>query len=95
MYNDTQEFIDKLTMVYWTIKDKPWRYEREWRIIRDPVGPHPIAKDFLKQICFGLKATDPDVRLVRTLALDCGYKVGFRRMVRHEKSDFALAAVPL
>lgn len=88
-------FQQDLVVRVWTIKDRPWKYEREWRIVRGHVGPHPVDKGFLRQVCFGLKTTEADIRLVRTLALDCGYRVGFRRMVRHEKSDFALAAVPL
>ncbi len=94
-YEDFEAFGQALVKTVWTIKDMPWRYEKEWRILRDPVGLHPVDKGYLKQICFGLKTTDADMKLVRTLALDCGYKVSFRRMVRHRKSDFALAAVPL
>lgn len=90
-----QAFRQDLVVTVWTIKDRPWKYEREWRIVRGRVGPHAVDKGFLRQIRFGLKATEADVKLVRTLALDCGYRVDFRRMVRHEKSDFALAAVSL
>lgn len=60
-----KELITKLLIRILTAKSPPWRYEGEARIIRPEHGAFNIDKSFLRQICFGLHATDEGIQNVR------------------------------
>ena len=64
-----------------TVKAQPWDYEKEVRIIRQTDGPEVIDKQYLTQVCFGLKTPEDDVTLIRKLIDSCGYDVAFCKMV--------------
>ena len=48
-------------------KSEDWRYEHEWRVIKDTFGPATYRKHLLKAIYFGAKATDDTIAHVSKL----------------------------
>ncbi len=63
-----QELVGGLLKKVLTSKDKSWKYEKEFRVITYRHGPIQIPKSFVKQICFGLQASDNDIELIREIA---------------------------
>lgn len=78
-----------------TVKAKPWKYEKEVRIVRRSEGVHALEKVHLKQICFGLATSQGDMAQVREVLNRCGYKVPYCRIVRTTESDFGVKAIEL
>ncbi len=71
----TYEFIDELAKKYLSIKDKCWKYENEYRLIRNDTGEFIIDKSFLKYICFGLNAELEDEEKIIELTDKHDYEV--------------------
>ena len=72
-----------------TVKSPPWSYEREVRIIRPTAGPFKIDKSFIKQIFFGLRASDEDIDKVRYIVDKYESQVGLYKAIRGKK-DFGI-----
>ena len=83
------ELITELLKKVLTAKSPPWRYEGEVRIIRPAAGPFKIDKSFIKQICFGLQASDEDIDAVKSIVEKYGSKVALYKAIRGEK-DFGI-----
>jgi hypothetical protein len=83
-----EKFVETLIQKALTVKAKPWHYEKEVRIIRRTDGIEVIDKQFLKQVCFGLKTPESDRTLVRKLLDDCGYDVNILEMIPKVFRDF-------
>ena len=70
MPSTEQELITELLKVVLKSKEKSWKYEKEYRVITFSHGVKHIPKLFVKQICFGLQASNSDVDLVREITKD-------------------------
>ena len=77
-----------------TIKGTGWSYEQEARIIREKDGTFSVPKEFLKQICFGLNASESDMHLIRKIIESIGYTVDYYQIAKKE-SDFGIEAVKI
>jgi len=86
--------ITELLKVILTIKSPPWKYESEVRIIRPSYGSFKIDKSFVKQICFGLQATDEDIDKVKSIIKSYKTKIALYRAVRDE-TDFGIEYVDI
>lgn len=84
-----KEFLDSIIKLNFTSKSPPWSYENEIRIIRDDHGRLEISKSFLKQVCFGLHATDNDIELIKEIVLGYENTVHLCRIIRVE-NDFGI-----
>ncbi len=73
-----------------TVKSEPWRYEKEVRIIKKSEGVYPIDKKYLRQVCFGLATSEPDVKLIGKLIDQGGYEVTLCKIQRSNESDFGI-----
>lgn len=62
-----QELAGELLKLVLTSKEKSWEYENEFRVITYRDGSIKIPKSFVKQICFGLQASDSDIELIREI----------------------------
>jgi len=82
-------FITELLKRVLTAKSPPWRYEREVRIIRPTAGPFKIDKSFIRQICFGLQASDEDIGKFRYIVDKYESQVGLYKAIRGKK-DFGI-----
>ena len=87
-HNSLEGFVRDLIKKVLTVKAELWKYEKEVRILRREEGVQVIDRQYLKQICFGLKSTDSDIALLRNTIRQCGYGVEFCKMVRSTSSDF-------
>ena len=47
------------------IKSADWNYEQEYRIYKDTTGLHKINPTAIKEIIFGVKTTDKDIRKIK------------------------------
>ena len=86
---EPEEFIRKLLRIYLTTKSPAWEYEKEARIIGKRHGILDIPKNFIKEICFGLRTPQPDIDLVTRLARDYCNCDNFSQMIRDE-TEFGL-----
>ena len=77
-----------------TIKSSCWKYEDEVRIIRNTSGYVSIDQSYLQHICFGLKTSDDDKKLVRKIVDKFKYDVGYSEIRRTQK-DFGIVAVDI
>ncbi|MBI5914756.1 MAG: DUF2971 domain-containing protein [Bacteroidetes bacterium] len=67
-----------------------WEYEQEMRIFKDFNGELQFPKNALKEVIFGCKATEKDIKRVIEVIKEKGYKnVAFRRAVK-KKDEFKL-----
>jgi len=82
-------FITELLKRVLTAKSPPWHYECEVRIMRPTAGPFEIDKSFIKQICFGLQATDDDIEKVKAIVNNYKSKVNLYKAIRGNK-DFGI-----
>lgn len=85
-----EHFFPSMIMKVLTIKAKKWEYENEVRILRSTDGVLALDKRFLKQVCFGLRTSEPDISLVRERLANMGYEVAYCRLVRSLESDFGI-----
>jgi len=81
--------INDILLLSLTSKNPCWDYENEMRIIRKIPGKFNIPKSFLKQICFGLHASDEDVALIKEIVGNYEHEVNLCRVVRAD-SDFGI-----
>jgi hypothetical protein len=72
-----------------TAKSPPLRYECEVRIIRPTAGSFEIDKSFIKQIRFGLQASDEDIEKVSAIVKNYKSKVSLYKAIRGNK-DFGI-----
>ena len=77
-----------------TIKSTCWRYENEIRMIRMAAGTLKIDQSYLQHICFGLKTSEDDKRLIRKILKRFKYDVGYSE-IRRAESDFGIQAVDI
>lgn len=90
-----EEFSEKLITKVLTVKAKPWNYEKEVRIVRRTKGPEVIDREYLKQVCFGLKTSEDDITLIRKLLNGCGYDVTICKMIHSASSDFGFEVLEM
>jgi hypothetical protein len=90
-----KDFILFLIKKALTVKAESWEYEEEVRILRQNEGVQVIDKQYLKQICFGLATPDSDIKLLKNIIRQCGYKVDLCRMIRSTSSDFGLEQIEI
>lgn len=86
--------VDLLTKIL-TIKAKPWEYEQEVRILRRTPGPELLAKNYLRQICFGLETPRAEVDLIKKILKQGQYDLTLCKMVRCSDTDFGLDVVEI
>lgn len=86
---DADKFIVKLIRKYLTIKGKSWKYENEYRLIRNNAGEFQLDKSLLKFVCYGLNTPDKDRKLINSLLKKGGYEVEYYEMVRID-NDFGI-----
>jgi|LQYC01.1.fsa_nt_gi hypothetical protein len=91
---NAKKFSNELVEKILSIKGKGWEYEQEARIICSQERAIPIAKDYLKQVCFGMNADESDISLIKQLIDNAGYAVEYYQMERTEK-DFGIKAVKI
>jgi len=88
---DHFEFVTGLLKTVITAKSPEWKYEKEGRIIRPVAGPYEAPRDILKGITFGLRTSERDEKLIRSIAEKYYDGVQFSRIVR-AGSDFGVQA---
>lgn len=77
-----------------TIKGSIWAYEEEARVLRDQAGQLDLNREYLKQICFGLRTSKEDIELISKI-IEAKYEnVNLCEVVPGD-TDFGLAAVDL
>ena len=81
----------ELTKLLITIKSECWAYEKELRMIREIPGPLEIPREFLVQVCFGLRTSPDDIQKVQS---KIKHDVPYCRTIRAE-SDFGLEAIKI
>lgn len=91
IYNRAFEEIFKTVL---TIKDRCWRYEDEWRMIRKTSGIVSIDKSYLQHICFGLNTSEDDINLIRKILIKFKYDIHCSRMHRTD-DDFGIIALDI
>jgi hypothetical protein len=74
-----------------TIKSPSWEYEEEHRILRQRAGRLSIPREYLTQICFGLRTPRADKDLIRKVTAANYSKMDFCEIVAGD-SDFGLEA---
>jgi DUF2971 family protein len=82
-------FITSLIVKLLISKEECWKLEKEGRVISKTQGLKEIGKSALKQVCFGLRASERDRDLIRNILDKHGYKVTICEMVR-SRNDFGL-----
>ncbi|RJR43905.1 MAG: DUF2971 domain-containing protein [Deltaproteobacteria bacterium] len=91
IHNNAFELIFKKVL---TIKDRCWKYEGEWRMIRMTSGIVSIDKSYLQHVCFGLNTSDNEIKLIQEILEKFNYDVHCSRMQRTE-DDFGIRAVKI
>lgn len=73
-----------------------WRYEQEWRVVKHgAVGAHPFAKNALREITFGCKATPAFVDDIKRLAHGHGFGHVTYQQALPDDAKFGLTFAPL
>lgn len=81
-----------LSKKLFTVKGKHWEYEQEIRVIREQAGLLTIPRNFLVQVCFGLRTSRDDIlKIKKVLKSD---KVNYCR-ISHNESDFGIKAMEI
>lgn len=88
---DQQAFIINLLTMFLTSKAPSWLYEEEARIIRPTTGLYEIPRKSLTHIIFGLRTTEGDEALLRSIAEKYYSGVEFGRIFRTH-DDFGINA---
>jgi len=83
------DFITSLIVKLLISKDECWKLEKEGRVISKTQGLKIIGKPALQQVCFGLRTSESDKKLIRNILDNHGYKATICKMVR-SKNDFGL-----
>jgi hypothetical protein len=86
---DHFEFVTKLLKIVLTAKSPAWHYEKEGRIIRPKAGVYEIPRDILKGIVFGLRTSEKDENLIRSIAGKYYGEIQYSRATR-SGSDFGI-----
>jgi len=89
-----KELITTLLIRVLTAKSPPWEYEKEVRIIRSEHGLFKIEKEHIKQILFGLHATDTDILKVRDAIKVYEHEVKSYKAIRGD-DDFGINYIEL
>ncbi len=84
-----KELVNDLVKKILTSKSPPWSYESEIRIIRPISGVFNIPKDLIKQIIFGLQASDANIEKVKQIVSGFNSGVKLYKMTRG-KEDFGI-----
>jgi hypothetical protein len=72
-----------------TVKGDCWSYEKEIRAIRAQPGALKIPREFLAQVCFGLRTSAEDIAVVQG-CLEKDTKVAYCRVIR-DGTDFGIS----
>lgn len=88
--NFTTELLKRVLI----IKATAWDYEKECRIIREKAGSFQFPKEFLKQICFGMRVSESDKKLIMKIAESSGYNIDYCQIKKTE-CDFGIKAVEI
>jgi hypothetical protein len=83
------DFITSLIVKLLISKDECWELEKEGRVISKTQGLKEIGKPALQQVCYGLRTSESDKKLIRNILDNHGYKATICKMVR-SKNDFGL-----
>ena len=95
LIDEDGELSKDLLKISLTSKSPDWASESELRIIRMEPGFLNIPPQFIQQVCFGLRTSTEDIRLIKSLAKDyCGCQI-FVKIVRDEHSDFGLRVIEI
>lgn len=86
--------IEIIKMVLST-KGKNWSQEEEGRLLKLSFGPVEVPREYLKQICFGLRVDKADIRLVKKIVVPLYKDIEFAQIVLDTATDTGIQAVPL
>lgn len=92
--SDLRDFAIEAMKTLLSIKASDWKYEIEARIIHTHSGALEIPREFLSQICFGLRTSNRDKSLIRDLVDDRYSNVIFAELQPGE-SNFELSPVEI
>lgn len=84
-----QEFFIRLLQKVLTSKAPSWIYEEEARIIRPITGQYKIQRNIMTTIIFGLRTTQQDEKLIRSIAEKYYEGVEYWRIIR-TGNDFGI-----
>ena len=82
--------VHEIIKVILTSKNVCWDYENEFRIINKNPGRFDIPKECIKQICFGLDASNEDIALIKNIVSNYDHEVGLSKVVKGG-TDFGIA----
>ena len=88
-HDDHFQFVTELLKRVLTAKAPAWSYEKEGRIIRPKIGPYSIPRNMLVGITFGLRTSQGDEDLIRSIATTYFGDIQFSRVAR-TGSDFGI-----
>ena len=91
---DTKKFSNSLVEKVLSVKGTSWGYEKEVRIICSKEGSVPIPKNFLRQVCFGMNASESDISLIKKLIETAGYSIEYYQ-IKRSRQDFGIKKVKL
>lgn len=91
---NTKKFSNGLVGRVLSIKAKDYEYEKEARIICGKEGAYHIPKEFLKQVCFGMNASESDIGLIKQIIDNAEYSVEYYRIERNEL-DFGIKTMKI
>jgi len=81
-----------LSKKLFTVKGKCWGYEQEVGAIRGLPGPVKIPRNYLIQICFGLRTSEDDI--VEIKEITSKDNISFCKIV-HDDTDFGIKAIDI
>lgn len=80
---------------YLTSKGPEWDYEKEARIVRSSPGSFALPKDFLFQVCFGIRTPQEDIDLIIKIVIQHSDCRRFCKISRDPNHDFGLISEEL
>jgi len=80
--------IAKITHENLFVKSEKWKYEEEFRIVMDPSGLHSFDPRSLREIIFGTKTRDGDIKRVVDIVSASGWQHVNLKRVRHVPGSF-------
>ncbi|MES2500724.1 MAG: DUF2971 domain-containing protein [Pseudomonadota bacterium] len=83
------QFLIDFAKIYLTTKSIAWKIEEEARIIRPTSGPFAIPQ-ILKQVVFGIKTPESDIRLIKMLAEKHSGCTKFYKMIPAHNKAFGI-----
>ncbi len=88
----TEERHQKIFRDSLLIKYIDWRYEQEWRIIKDNKGVYSYPDECIDRIIFGAKMSEENRKTIRCILKD--KKVNFFEAIKSKK-DFSIEVIKL